>query len=82
MCWHHKIRDKSLEFFSSRGFRTFGAAYYDAADLTNPREWLASLNGTPNAQGIMYTTWQKKYELLASFGDLVSETGARRQSEQ
>jgi hypothetical protein len=72
MCWYHKIRNKSLAFFSREGFRTFGAAYYDADDLTNPREWLASLKKTPNAQGIMYTTWQKKYRLLAGFGDLVS----------
>jgi hypothetical protein len=72
MCWYHKIREKSLAFFSKEGFRTFGAAYYDADDLTNPREWLASLKKTPNAQGIMYTTWQKKYKLLAGFGDLVS----------
>ena len=72
MCWYHAIRDKSLAFFSQQGFRTFGAAYYDADDLTNPSEWLASLQSTPQAQGIMYTTWLKKYALLADFGDLVS----------
>lgn len=72
MCWYHKIRDESLAFFSQQGFRTFGAAYYDADDLANPREWLASLQQTPQAQGIMYTTWLKKYALLADFGDLVS----------
>jgi hypothetical protein len=27
LCWYHAIRDQSLEFFSIRGFRTFGAAY-------------------------------------------------------
>jgi len=68
--------DKSLGFFSKQGFRTFGAAYYDADDLTNPREWFSSLRKTPSAQGIMYTTWQKKYKLLAGFGDLVSEITA------
>ncbi|KKM14943.1 hypothetical protein LCGC14_1701050, partial [marine sediment metagenome] len=78
MCWYHKIRDKSLGFFSKQGFRTFGAAYYDADDLTNPREWLTSLRETPNAQGIMYTTWQKKYKLLAGFGDLASEIAAEQ----
>jgi len=72
MCWYHKIRDKSLAFFSSQGLRTFGASYYDADDLTNPKEWLASLKNTPEAQGIMYTSWLKKYALLADFGDLVS----------
>ena len=72
MCWYHQIRDKSLAHFSAQGFRTCGAAYYDAADLTNPREWLESLKKTPGAKGIMYTTWQRKYDLLAGFGDLVS----------
>ena len=72
MCWNHRIRDKSLGFFSKQGFRTYGAAYYDADDLTNPKEWIDSLSKTPNARGIMYTTWEKKYRLLAGFGDLVS----------
>ncbi|MCF7976042.1 MAG: carbohydrate binding domain-containing protein [Phycisphaerae bacterium] len=73
MCWYHEIRDTSLAFFSGKGFRTYGAAYYDADDLTSSREWLASLNRTPNAQGIMYTTWLNKYALLPDFGDLVSQ---------
>jgi hypothetical protein len=72
MCWNHEIRDKSLPFFAKEGFRTFAAAYYDGKDLSNPREWLESLHRTPNAQGIMYTTWERKYKLLAPFGDLVS----------
>jgi len=73
-CWYYDIRDKSLDFFSKEGFRTLGAAYYDADDLTNPREWLKSLKKTKDAVGIMYTSWEKKYDLLADFGDLVSET--------
>jgi hypothetical protein len=73
MCWYHKIRDTSLGFFSQQGFPTFGAGYYDADDLTNIEEWIASLRQTPRAQGIMYTTWLKKYRLLGDYGDLVSE---------
>jgi hypothetical protein len=49
-----------------------GACYYDAADLTSSREWLDLLRQTPGAQGIMYTSWQRKYDLLADFGDMVS----------
>ncbi|NQV32559.1 MAG: carbohydrate binding domain-containing protein [Phycisphaeraceae bacterium] len=70
MCWYHTIRDKSLTFFSDRGFETFGAAYYDADDLNSSKDWLVSLARTPNARGIMYTTWLKKYALMADFGDL------------
>ena len=54
------------------GFLTLGAAYYDGDDLSNPRGWLDALQVTPGAMGIMYTTWQNKYGLLADFGDLVS----------
>lgn len=70
-CWWYEKRDVSLKFFSDRGFRTIGAAYYDGDDLENCKGWLASLQRTPKAQGIMYTTWQNKYALLPAFGDLV-----------
>jgi len=73
MCWWHKKRDESLKFFSGLGFRTFGACYYDADDLQNPKEWLESLRKTPKATGIMYTSWRRKYDLLEAFGDLVSK---------
>jgi hypothetical protein len=76
MCWYYKIRNESPRFFSGQGFRTFGASYYDADDLTNPRQWLSSLRSTPEAQGIMYTTWEKKYRLLPEFARLVSGTTA------
>lgn len=76
VCWHRAIRDTSLSFFSREGFRTLGAAYYDAADLAGCREWAESLAKTPQACGILYTTWERKYELLAPFGELVKPRGA------
>ena len=72
-CWYYEKSRASLDFFSSRGFRTLGAAYYDADDLKNPEGWLEALDATPGATGIMYTTWQNKYKLLGPFGDLVSK---------
>jgi len=72
VCWYYEKRRESLDFFSSRGFKTIAGAYYDADDLKNPKGWLEALDVTPGATGIMYTTWQDKYELLAGFGDLVS----------
>jgi hypothetical protein len=71
-CWYYEKRDLSLEFFSKLGYRTLGAAYYDADDLENPKGWIASLDRTRGAVGIMYTTWENKYQLLPAFGDLVS----------
>jgi len=72
VCWYYEKRRESLDFFSSRGFKTIAGAYYDADDLSNPEGWLEALDAAPRATGIMYTTWQDKYELLAGFGDLVS----------
>jgi len=74
-CWYYEKREPSLGFFSKLGYRTLGAAYYDADDLENPKGWLASLERTQGAVGIMYTTWENKYKLLPGFGDLVSGDG-------
>jgi len=71
--WHYAKRRESLAHFSSLGFRTLAGAYYDGDTLENPRGWLEALDETPGATGIMYTTWQNKYDLLAAFGDLVSQ---------
>jgi hypothetical protein len=71
--WYFERRQASLDFFSSRGFRTIAGAYYDADDLKNPEGWLEAMDSAPNAIGIMYTTWESKYKFLAAFGDLVSK---------
>lgn len=70
--WYYEKRRQSLRHFSRLGFRTLAGAYYDAGDLENPRGWLEALDETPGASGIMYTTWENRYDLLAAFGDLVS----------
>jgi hypothetical protein len=72
-CWDYEIRDKSLDFFSKLGYKTLAAGYYDADDLENPKGWMESLDRTQGATGIMYTTWENKYQLLPAFGDLVSK---------
>ncbi|MGA2075204.1 MAG: hypothetical protein ABSH52_17070 [Terriglobia bacterium] len=72
-CWYYEKRDQSLEFFAKLGYQTLAAAYYDADDLENPKGWIESLDHTQGAIGIMYTTWENKYQLLPAFGDLVSK---------
>jgi hypothetical protein len=73
VCWYYERRNLSLAHFSQLGFQTLAGAYYDADNLDNPKGWLESLDQTPGAIGIMYTTWQRKYSLLPDFGDLVSK---------
>lgn len=72
ICWYDKVREASLAHFSKLGFRTIAGAYYDANNLDGSKGWIESLNHTPGATGIIYTTWQNKYALLPDFGDLVS----------
>jgi len=72
VCWYNKMRKESLAHFSGLGFATLAGAYYDADSLDSSRQWLEALEQTPQAVGIMYTTWRNKYELLAPFGDLVT----------
>jgi len=72
VCWYYEKRSESLGFFSAQGFQTLAGAYYDGDTLENPRGWLDVLDRTPGAVGIMYTTWQNKYDLLAPFGDLLA----------
>jgi hypothetical protein len=73
-CWYYDRRKDSLRHFDRLGFRTIAAAYYDADDLVKVEGWLDALKGTRGGCGIMYTTWDNKYELLESFGDLLTTT--------
>ncbi len=77
VCWYYQKRNESLAHFSGLGFKTLAGAYYDADTLDNPKGWLESLARTPGAVGIMYTTWQNKYDLLGPFGDLLSPVSSR-----
>jgi hypothetical protein len=70
-CWAFDRREKSMPFFSGLGFQTLAGAYYDGDDLENIKGWLQTVGKTPNCRGIMYTTWQNKYQLLPAFGDLL-----------
>jgi hypothetical protein len=72
-CWSQKQRAEQLKFFSGLGFRTFGGAYYDVDTLDSSYDWNRLCRETPNCVGVMYTTWQRKYELLAPFGRIVTQ---------
>lgn len=69
--WGDKPQEKNLRFFSEQGFRTLGACYYDADDLTDVKGWIELARRTRGTQGLMYTPWLRKYALLGEFGDLL-----------
>ena len=69
--WGGEPRAESLKFFADAGFAMLVACYYDADDLKSVKGWLKLTEQTPKVRGLMYTPWQKKYELLPAFGDLL-----------
>ncbi len=70
-CWYFEKRRASLDHFSALGFRTLACGFYEAKDMEHDKAWLEALDSTVGAMGIMYTTWNGDYSLLAEFGDLV-----------
>ena len=73
--WNSEHRAESLRFFSRRGQRQIIAAYYDG-DVAGVLDALAAARGVPGIVGVMYTTWQGRYDDLERFAQLVR--GARR----
>ncbi|MBU6401315.1 MAG: hypothetical protein KGS61_13450 [Verrucomicrobia bacterium] len=69
--WGGAPREKSLRFFSEQGFQTLVACYYDAANLDDVKGWMRVAHGLPGVRGFMYTPWERKYDLLAAFGQLL-----------
>lgn len=69
--WGGQPREASLSFFTDQGFRTLVACYYDAPDLKDVEGWLKAAQPVRKVRGFMYTPWEKKYDLLADFGDLL-----------
>jgi hypothetical protein len=71
--WGGEPRPASLRFFADEGFRTLVACYYDAPDLKDVDGWLQAARPIRKVRGFMYTPWEKKYDLLPDFGDLIKK---------
>lgn len=69
--WGGSPRPESLNFFAREGFRTLVACYYDAPNLDEVKGWHELAQKTKGVTGFMYTTWERKYELVGAFGDLL-----------
>ena len=73
VAWENGRGPVALKHFAENGFRTLAGAYYDHDNLDNDRKWLEACGETPGCQGMMYTTWKKKYGLLEDFADMVKK---------
>lgn len=70
--WGGNPREKSLEFFYEKGFKVVIACYYDS-DINKVKEWYEISKKFDNILGFIYTTWQKKYDLLKEFSEIISD---------
>ena len=64
--WNFDKRNESLKWFAERGHRQLVAGYYDDGP-DRIRAWLDSAKGVNGVFGVMYTTWQNKYDDLEQF---------------
>ncbi len=69
--WGGAPREKSVRFFDEHGFQSLISCYYDAANLDEVKSWLGLAHHSTGVRGFMYTTWEKKYQLLPDFGRLI-----------
>lgn len=70
--WNFSHRDESLKFFADRGQKQIIAGYYDG-DVNQIHQWLASADKVKGVIGVMYTTWENKYDDLEAFAKLCRE---------
>ncbi|MCI0343160.1 MAG: hypothetical protein L0216_18780 [Planctomycetales bacterium] len=70
--WHFGKRRESLRFFAGRGHKQVIAGYYDEGPA-QVRDWLEAARGVPGVIGVMYTTWQSRYDDLEEFARVARE---------
>ena len=69
--WYFEKRHESLRWFAQRGHRQLIAGYYDdAPERIQP--WLEAARGVDGVLGVLYTTWQRKFDDLERFANLAS----------
>lgn len=75
--WYFAPREKNLPWFAGRGHKQILAGYYDG-DPTRIARWLESADKVDGVVGVMYTTWQNKYQDLEKFNRTVDDFVAGR----
>lgn len=64
--WNATAAEQSLHFFAQRGHAQVWAGYYDGP-VDGIRALLPALDRVPGVIGVMYTTWQGRYDDLEAF---------------
>jgi len=77
VCWGSVPGKHTVQHFDKLGFELIAAAYYDADSADNVESWLVQLAKTPQAIGIMYTTWRDQYDFLETFAEIVENRSGK-----
>jgi hypothetical protein len=72
MNWNLEKLNESLAFFSGRGHQQIIAGYYDT-DVNKLKAHLTTAKDVKGVVGVMYTTWQRKYEDLEAFARIADQ---------
>jgi hypothetical protein len=72
MNWNLEKLNESLAFFSGRGHQQIIAGYYDT-DVNKLKAHLTTAKDVKAVVGVMYTTWQRKYEDLEAFARIAEQ---------
>ncbi len=72
--WYFEKRAESLKFFADRGNRQVIAGYYDSHP-ERIADWLGAAKGLPGILGVMFTTWENRYDDLEKFSEAADGAG-------
>ncbi len=64
--WNYNQRAASLKWFADRGHRQVIAGHYDRP-VSDVALWKSAAKGISGIEGMMYTTWVRKYDDLEAF---------------
>jgi hypothetical protein len=67
--WDFQIRNKDMPWFAERGHKQVLAGYYDD-DVNYTLTWLQDSLKVQGVEGVMYTTWQNKFDDLEKFAQV------------
>jgi len=71
--WHWGFYEKNFKFFSDQGFRILAWTNMgDPPAFERVQYALKAFQTTPGAQGVVYCTWQGRYDKVGEFGDLMA----------
>ena len=65
--WWGDVIDKSVPFFTQRGFKVMGSISVGSKSFEYLKKWKDTFNAYPDASGFRYTTWSMNYDRLGKF---------------